>query len=49
MNCGNYARTDGKKFDGLCEEHYGEEIDKMSNIAMVIFCLAVIGIALLFK
>ena len=49
MNCGNYARTDGKKFDGMCDEHYGEEIDKKSNIGMVIFCLAVIGIVALFK
>jgi len=49
LYCGNYARTDGKKFDGMCDVHYGEEIDKKSNIAMVIFILAVIGIVSLFK
>lgn len=49
MNCGNYARTDGKKFDGLCDAHYGEEIDSKSNQVWIIFLLVVIGIVALFK
>lgn len=49
MYCGNYARTDGKKFDGMCDEHYGEEIDRKSNQVWIIFLLVIIGIVALLK
>ena len=47
--CYNYANTlSKKKYQGMCTEHYTEDLDKSSLIWWVVFIAIVLGLGMMF-
>ena len=47
--CYNYANTlSEKKYQGMCTEHYSEDLDKSSNMVWIVFIVIVLGLGMLF-